>query len=355
MIAGGMQGSMTWGLARLLLAATLAMNALPEDARAAVAPQATGGTVTVIAGTVQVQPPGGVFAPAADGQTVTVGSRVRTGPGASAVLTFFDGTTATLDADTELTVERVQPGGEEPGGLLVAARLAAGRVWTQVSSLYSRGSSFEVQAASTTAVAREGVGGFRVDADGTLWCWAVAGEPLRLRGPHGAVELLAGQQIGVALEGYAPPDPGRLGVVQPRAFGAGVLEVRTEGSILARIVTPANLTVGFPLADLVVNQVQDATTSVPDGPERWLRLPGPAPGHYQLVLESWDPGPYGVRVAVALDGREPLVREWQSIATVGQRLIVDLTVPTQDGGSSAAELGEPRSLAGPAPGNFVYP
>jgi hypothetical protein len=194
-----------------------------------------------------------------------------------------------------------------------------------------------------------------VDTDGTLWCWAIAGEPLRIRGPQGTVELLAGQQVGLALEGYVPTADGRLGVVEARAFGAGLLEVRTEGSILARIVTPANLTVGFPLADLVVNQVQDATTSLPDGPERWVRVPGPAPGLHRLVLESWEPGPYQVRVAVTLEGLAPLVREWAGTATAGDRLIVDLTIATQDGRPTAAELSEPRSLAGPAPGNFVYP
>jgi hypothetical protein len=340
----------------VLLALLLAAVPLPTAAR----PLAQAGTATlsIIANPVEVQAVGAAgYAPASDAQTLSVGSRVRTGADGRAVLTFFDGTTAALDAGTELTLERVQPSGEQSGGLLVGVGLTAGRVWTQVSSLLNRGSSFEVQAAAATAVAREGVTGFAIDGQGNLWCWAIAGEPLRIRTAGAEVTLADGQEAGFAPAGVTEPrsERGELGVVRPRAFGKGLLEVRSEGAAQVRLVTPRGFTVGFPLADLVVNQVQDATTSPSAGPSRWLRLPGPAAGQYRLVLQPTDDGPYRVQVELSLDGRELFAQDLAGVAQAGQLLIADLTINALNGLPASAQLGAPRTLAGPAPGNFVYP
>jgi len=339
-----------------LLASLLAAVPLPTAAR----PLAQAGTATlsIIANPVEVQAAGAAgYAPASDAQTISVGSRVRTGADGRAVLTFFDGTTAALDSGTELTLERVQPSGEQPGGLLIGVGLTAGRVWAQVSSLFDRGSSFEVQAAAASAVAREGVTGFAVDEFGNLWCWAIAGQPLRIRAAGAEVALAAGQEMGFAPAGTVEPrsNRGELGVVRPRAFGQGFLEVRSEGAAQVRLVTPRGFTVGFPRADVVVNQVQDATTSLADGPSRWLRLPGPQPGHYSLVLQPTDDGPYRVQVALSLDGRELFAQDLAGVAQAGQPLIADLTIDALGGVPSSAQLGTTRPLAGPAPGNFVSP
>ena len=134
--------------------------------------------------------------------------------------------------------------------------LTVGRVWAQVTSLVERGSSFEVQAGSATAVGREGVTGFRVLPDGTVICWDIDGAPMRIRTPSGEVEVPARQQI-TFLPGQATARP------VPRQFAPGLLEVQTLGPVLARLVDPDGLTVGFPLDDLVINQVLDAWTSLP--------------------------------------------------------------------------------------------
>src|SRR4051812_8761558 len=108
-----------------LLAMLLTMALLFPSASTQAAPldQANTATLTIIAGQAQVQSPGGSgFAPAGDGQTVAVGARVRTGPGSRAVLTFFDGSTATLDPETEISLDRVDPSGNQ-GGLLTGVGL----------------------------------------------------------------------------------------------------------------------------------------------------------------------------------------------------------------------------------------
>jgi hypothetical protein len=272
---------------------------------------------------------------------------VSTGADGRATLTFFDGSTATLDPSTELTLNNVQPTGSQ-GGLLTSLGLAAGRVWAQVTSLVERGSSIEVQAGGTTAVGREGVTGYRLDADGTVICWVIDGAPMKIRTPTGELDLVAGQQVTLA-PGGVPAAP------VPRAFEPGVLEVRTEGAVLPRLVDPQERTVGFPLDDFVVNQILDATTSPPLESARVLRVPGPVAGTYRLVLQSFEGGPYRVRVTLTDDGRELLAREWSATARPNEHSIVDLTVEASGGAPTAARLAEPRPLVGDAPGNFVYP
>jgi hypothetical protein len=342
-------------LALLLLGA----QALPAQARPLGQPGTA--TLSIVAGQVEVQTPGGSgFGRGSDGQTLAVGTRLRTPADGRAVLTFFDGTTVSLDPNTEITLEQVQPSGEQPGGLSVGVGLTVGRLWAQVTSLFDRGSSFEVRAAGATAVAREGVTGFGrpgpagtatphgVVPEGTLLCWNIAGRPLFVRSGDTEIELLPGQEVAVREDQPA-------GSIFPRPFGAGVLEVRSEGPVLARLVNPANLTVGFALEDLVVNQIMDASTSAPDARTRWIRLPGPAAGQYQLVIQPSGSGPYRVRAALGLDGRDLFAREWSGTAAQGQQLIATLIVEAAGGVPSGGAADDLQPLVGQAPGNFIYP
>jgi hypothetical protein len=331
---------LSMALALALLAPSLTVHAVPLA-------QAGTATLTILAGQVQVQPPTGAFAAARDGQTVAVGSRVRTGAGSRAVLTFFDGSTATLDPDTEISLDRIESSGNQ-GGLLTGVGLAVGRVWAQVTSLVERGSSFEVQAGSATAIGREGVTGFRVLPDGTVVCWDIDGAPMRVRTPSGEFELTARQQITFP--------PGQTTAVPvPRQFEAGLLEVQTIGPILARLVDPDGLTVGFPLNDLVINQVMDSWTSLPNVQPRFFRIPGPEAGVHRLVLEPDGSGPYTVRVTLWLDNVPLFERQWSATASPRDKLLADLTIEARDGAPSGARLDDPRPLVGEPPGRFVYP
>ena len=335
--------------ARLLPLLLTAVLLIPRTgAHAGSLRQASSATLTILAGEAQVQPQGAsAFAPVSDGQTVTVGARVRTGPDSRAVLTFFDGTTATLDPETELSIDRVEPSGNR-GGLLTGIGLTVGRVWAQVTSLVERGSSFEVQAGSATAIGREGVTGYRVLPDGTVVCWDIDGAPMRIRTPSGEIELVAGQQVTLP--------PGQTAATPaPRQFAPGLLEVQTIGPVLVRLVDPAGLTVGFPLNDLVINQVLDSSTSLPNVQPRFFRVRGPQSGVHRLILESDGGGTYTVRIALSLDSTSLFEREWTATATPGDKLLADLTIEARDGLPAGARLNDPRPLRDEPPGRFIYP
>src|SRR3979409_2671662 len=62
-------------------------------------------TITIISGDIQVRHGAGSFAPANDGDVLTAGDTVRTGDAARAVLTYFEGSTVSLEPNTELAIE----------------------------------------------------------------------------------------------------------------------------------------------------------------------------------------------------------------------------------------------------------
>ncbi|HLI28898.1 MAG TPA: FecR family protein [Chloroflexota bacterium] len=346
--------STTWppaqGPRRCGVALVLALGLLLGGTAPVVDAQRGDAALTVISGQVRAQPPGAAsFRPAADGQVLPSGSRVRTAANSWATLTFFDGTTITLDPDSEVVLAHVEPAADAPDGLLLTLQLSAGRIWAQVSSLFDRGSSFEVQAAGVSAVAREGTFGFQLANDGTLGCWAIAGSPLVVQ--RGDDERVLGpeEQLVISAAGGALPAP------TPREFGPGLLEVQTQGGVLARVVDPRGLTVGFASGEFVVNQVIDAATSLPSAPDRWLRVRGPTAGPYALVLQPEATGPYLVRVTLEREDSELAAYEWQAEVQLGEVLVADLVVEDSPDGPTGLRVAAPRPADGPLPGSFQFP
>jgi hypothetical protein len=327
----------------------LLLSLFVSQARAEPVAQANSAILTVLAeGVVSQNPNAGSFSAATSEQRIAVGTRVRTSAEGRAVVTFQDGTTATLDPNTELALDRIEPGDGQPGSLRIGVELGGGRLWVQVTSLRDVGSRFQLQAGDVSVEALAGVSGFRKDPDNSVTCWAIAGEPLKMDNPVGTMRLLAGQQATLAPGKDLPP-------ASPRMFGPGVLEVETDGAMLARVVTPQNLTVGFPLDDLIVNQVQDATTSrLAEAPRR-IHVPGPGPGNYRLVLESQTPDRYRVQVKLSVQGQELSALEWSGAALPGERVLADLAMDVRDGAPRTMHLESIRPLTGDAPGRFVYP
>src|SRR5262249_3736654 len=171
----------------------------------------------------------------------------------------------------------------------------------------------------------------------------IAGYPMKLKLAQGEIDVPAGNQVTLAAnQGLAP--------VVPRAFEPGVLEVRAKGAAVARLVTPTNQTVGFPLPDLAVNQVFDATTSQPGDQEEWIQVPGPRPGLYRLLLHGLEGGPYEAGVKLGLEGRELFALQWSGTARPNDQLIADLTVEANGNMPTGASLDSVRPLAGPSPG-----
>jgi len=130
--------------------------ALIFGASAALAPEADAraamSTLSVVKGEVFLRHAGGTVAPANEGDVIVAGDAIRSGSGALAELTYFEGSTVLIEADTELVVERLST--EPDGGTVIAMWQAVGRTWHVVTKLIAGSSRYEVHTPSSTATVR---------------------------------------------------------------------------------------------------------------------------------------------------------------------------------------------------------
>jgi len=119
-------------------------------------------TVTVISGDVQVRHGGADFVTATDGDVLVPGDSVRTADGARAVLTYFEGSTVSVEPNTELTIETAASFTD--GSTVVVMEQAFGRTWHVVTKLITGNSRYEVKTPASTASVRGTA--FQVDSDG---------------------------------------------------------------------------------------------------------------------------------------------------------------------------------------------
>jgi hypothetical protein len=115
----------------------------------AVLPSELGGSrtaATAITGPVFVRHGGADFVSAREGDVVAAGDTIRTGSGASVVMTYIEGSTVRVEGDAEIVVAslRTTSGGAE----------ALERVWHVITALVSGSSRYEMRGPSSTASVR---------------------------------------------------------------------------------------------------------------------------------------------------------------------------------------------------------
>lgn len=120
-------------------------------------------TVTIISGDIQVRHGGtGAFVSATDGEVLAAGDTVRTADDARAVLTYFEGSTVSIEPNTELTIEAASSNSD--GSTVVVMQQNFGRTWHVVTKLITGNSKYEVKTPASTASVRGTA--FQVDSDG---------------------------------------------------------------------------------------------------------------------------------------------------------------------------------------------
>lgn len=120
-------------------------------------------TITVIGGEVSVRHGAtSQFVAAVDGEILNPGDAVRTGTDARAVLTYFEGSTVTVEPNTELAIDAASAQGNDT---IVQMTQTAGRTWHVVTKLVTGNSKYEVRTPASTASVRGTT--FTVDTDGT--------------------------------------------------------------------------------------------------------------------------------------------------------------------------------------------
>ena len=135
-------------VAALVLIVTLAFGV---ESNAVLAPEADAlvlvSTFTVVEGAVLISHGGEEFTSAREGDVLAAGDTIRTGTGASAEITYFEGSSIRIEANAEIVVPSLRT---SDGG----AVYALGRAWHAVTKLISGNTRYETRGPSSTASVR---------------------------------------------------------------------------------------------------------------------------------------------------------------------------------------------------------
>jgi hypothetical protein len=109
-------------------------------------------TLTVVRGAVAVSHDGSDFHSARLGDVIEAGDTVRTDAGAAAEITYVEGSSVRMDADTQIVVRSRRT--DTDAGTVIAMMRTMERSWNVVTKLVSGGSRYDVRTPTSTASVR---------------------------------------------------------------------------------------------------------------------------------------------------------------------------------------------------------
>ena len=306
-------------------------------------------TLTIISGNVMVRQSAQTeFQSVKDGATLNAGDRVRTEDASYAVITFFEGSTVTLDPNTDMTIASLLRGrGNRPTATAIALHQATGVSWSMVMPFADPSSIYQIDTPAGLVLLRGSLLQVTVQPDsGRTDVASYEGLALvRVQGVE--TELPAYTEITIT-PGQPP------GALRPAPSTTELLRFAVDTTVWARVIDPIGRTVGHIRPGLRVTQVPGSRVSLPFVHPMVLEVPVIESGRYTIVLEGARKGDY--RLIVQGLSRESAVftQGVQGVIEPGQRFIGGLDVSTQGGRIKNGQLGGFASLStGEGPGKFV--
>ncbi len=162
-------------------------------------------TLNIINGSVDITVPGNIETqPGINGMTLDVGDRVKTSPDSAALLTFFDGSTLTLQPNTDIEIEQLELDANQQT-ITIVLKQWTGNTWSHVVKMADLGSHYEIKTPSAVALVRGTQFLVEVDEIGaTIVSTAEGLVSVSAQGTE--IFLPVGQQTNVE-PGTSPSDP----------------------------------------------------------------------------------------------------------------------------------------------------
>lgn len=114
---------------------------------------ASGCTLSILSGTVEIQSPEtDSIQQGTEGMTIDTGTRVKTEQDSRALLTFFDGSTLTIEPGTDIEIKQLEHDDEET--ITIVLKQWMGNTWSRVVKMADSGSHYEIQTPSAVALVR---------------------------------------------------------------------------------------------------------------------------------------------------------------------------------------------------------
>lgn len=164
-------------------------------------------TLAILNTDITSQKGGGAFTPALDGDLLSSGDVVKSSSDGRAVLTFFDGSSLTVETGSVVkvtTLDRL-----ENGGIRLTIEQTIGRTWASVAKLKTPDSKFEIKTPTSTATVRgtafETVVERRPDGTTAVTYKADDGEIVVTANAGGQTSVTANTQVTIPQDRPAPP------------------------------------------------------------------------------------------------------------------------------------------------------
>ena len=161
-------------------------------------------TLTDTSGVVEILPSGRkTWQPAAAGRVIVPGDRIRTGESSVVTLSFFDGSTSSLEAKTELAVSQLSSQ-RDGGSKTIVLHQGMGQTHNRVQRLLDPASRFEIETPTAVTAVRGTEYTIAVEADGTTIVVVIEGR-VAVTAQGITIVVHAGQETTVQPE--RPPAP----------------------------------------------------------------------------------------------------------------------------------------------------
>ncbi len=342
----------------------LALPALSETAEPPAGKGPPVATLSVLAGPVHYLAAGSRHKQGArNGVDLVIGDRVITGENATALITFLDGTTVTVQPESEIAISKA----ESSNGKNTRVNILLGTVWARVVHALAPRSTFSLAANAATATVHDAMVaghdsliGARVNPNGSFDCWTRSGV-LHVRDDDGQryVTLMPGEKTKVELGKFnarfgfrLDPDP----VAQPFSVNQSMLRITTSSSVFPLVFTEDKMhAAGFMGPNgAVLNYVFGSYTGAPQASEFVVEVPAGVVGPFALFLEGARDDAYHVTIAGLYNGEQVYVQKLSGTIRKGERVSLEITqqldpelesYPTMARivGSRVAPLGQMRS------------
>jgi len=280
-------------------------------------------TLNVLSGDIKVLPADAyMWEQADDGMVLEPGSRIKTGENSYASLTFAEGTTTSIEPDTDLIIDQLGNGDSiQANSILLKQR--SGKTWNQVAKISEDDSSFQIQTTSASIVVHGTLFSTEIDESGTTLVQTAEGL-VNVSAEGQAVLVSEGQQTTVR-DGAPPAIPA------PTPPAANELLFTVDAAVAGRIVSPGGSSTGFLPDGSTVNQISGSRVFSLDDSNKMILVPEPDDGEYSLVL-SGDVGTSGTYSIEGFSGGEStFVQTASANITSEEGLVLGLHLDVIDG------------------------
>ncbi len=280
-------------------------------------------TLNVLSGDIKVLPADAfMWEQAVDGMVLEPGSRIKTGANSYASLTFSEGTTTSIEPDTDLIIDQLGDGDStQANSILLKQR--SGKTWNQVAKRSEDDSSFQIQTTSASIVVYGTLFSTEIDESGTTLVQTAEGL-VNVSAEGQAVLVSEGQQTTVR-SGAAPAIPA------PTPPADNELLFTVDAAVTGRVVSPGGSSTGFLPDGSTVNQISGSRVFSLDDSSQMILIPEPVEGEYSVVL-SGDVGATGTYSVEGFSGGEStFVKTESANITSEEGLVLRLHLDVLDG------------------------